>query len=111
MSVSSSQTSFDVVLAFNLLHLLDGTPAAIRRIRELLKPGGLFISKTVCLGEKGRLLRCLVFIMRKLGLAPYVKSLKIQELEDFITDQDFQIIETGVFPASPPSRFIVAKKL
>jgi len=36
--------SFDVILAFNFLHLLEDTPEAIRRINELLKLEGLFIA-------------------------------------------------------------------
>lgn len=103
--------SFDAVLAFNLLHLLEDTPAAVRRVKELLKPGGLFISKTVCLAEKAMFLRIMVYVMRALGRAPFVKFLKIQELEQIITNENFQIIETGVYPASPPSRFIVARKM
>lgn len=102
--------SFDVVLAFNLLHLLADTPAAIRSISALLKPGGLFISKTVCLGENGGLWRLPLAIMRPLGLAPYVGFLTIEALETCVTDAHFEIVETGSFPASPPSRFIVARK-
>ena len=44
--------SFDVVLAFNILHLLEDVPTAIDTINNLLKAGGLFISATACLGEK-----------------------------------------------------------
>ena len=77
----------------------------------MLKHRGLFISKTVCLAEKGVFLRIMVYVMRKLGRAPFVKFLKIQQLEQFITNESFQIIETGVYPASPPSRFIVARKM
>lgn len=104
--------SFDVVLAFNLLHLLEDTPVAIRRLRELLKPGGLFISKTVCVAEHStlKLLRLPMYIGEKLGFVPYVKFLRIHALEEFITNENFQIIETGNYPPSPPSRFIVAKK-
>ena len=47
------EESCDAVLAFNFLHLLEDTPAGIRRIRDLLKPDGVFISKTVCLSGKG----------------------------------------------------------
>jgi ubiquinone/menaquinone biosynthesis C-methylase UbiE len=102
--------SFDVVMGFNLLHLLEDVPGAIRRVNELLKPGGLFISKTVCLAEQGRLWRLLLGVMKPLGFAPDVKFLKVAELEDIITSTDFEIIETGSYPPSPPSRFIVARK-
>jgi len=45
-----------------------------------------------------------------LGFAPYVKCLKVAELDDIITSTAFEIIENGFYPASPPSRFIVARK-
>lgn len=100
--------SFDAVLAFNFLHLLEDTPAAIRRINALLKPDGLFVSKTVCLAEQTRLLRVLVYVMQKLGMAPYVGFLKIVELDEIVANGNFRIVETGLYP--PPSRFIVARK-
>jgi len=78
-----------------------------------LKPEGLFISKTICAAEqfKFRLLHVALYIAEKLGFAPYINFMKIHELEKFITDENFRIIETGVYPPSPPSRFIVAKKM
>lgn len=102
--------SFDVVLAFNLLHLLGDVPAAARRAGELLAPGGLFISKTACLAEQTRLWGPVLRVLRLLGIAPLVRCLTIAELEDAITGAGFGIVETGVFPASPPSRFVVARK-
>lgn len=102
---------FDVVLAFNLLHLVEDTPAAIRRIRALLKPGGLFISKTVCLGEHSRLLRYVIPVMQAMGLAPYVRYMTAAELASIIRQEGFEIVETGSYPARPPRPFIVAKKV
>jgi ubiquinone/menaquinone biosynthesis C-methylase UbiE len=104
------QGSFDVVMGFNFLHLLEDLPGTVQRIHELLKPGGLFISKTVCLAEQSRLWSLLLAVMKPLGFAPYVKCLKVAELEDIVTSADFEIIETGFYPPSPPSRFIVARK-
>ena len=102
--------SFDVVMAFNLLHLLEDTPSAVRRVEELLKPSGLFISKTVCLAEQSRLWSVVVAVMRPLGFAPFVRCLKVAELEGIIASTGFEIIETGLYPPSPPSRYIVARK-
>lgn len=104
---------YDVVLALNLLHLVKDTPAAIRRINGLLKPGGTFISKTVCQPGKGaslkfRLIKAVLPIMQFLGRAPYVKFMEIKELENQLTSQGFKIIESGNYP--PPSRYIVAIK-
>ncbi|MBD1548695.1 class I SAM-dependent methyltransferase [Roseibium aggregatum] len=107
--------SFDAVLAFNLLHLIGDTAGAVRSVRDQLKPGGLFISKTVCLSEAGPLLRplfrLLIPVMRFFGKAPFVRFLKISELETLIGVEGFEIVETGNYPAKPPSRFIVARKV
>lgn len=106
--------AFDVVLAFNLLHLIGDTAGAVRQVRDRLKPGGLFISKTVCLSEAGLLFRSFVHllipVMQLFGKAPFVRFLKISELERLISAEGFEIIETGNYPAKPPSRFIVARK-
>ncbi|MEM7023852.1 MAG: class I SAM-dependent methyltransferase [Pseudomonadota bacterium] len=100
---------FDAVMAFNFLHLVEDTAGAVRRVTELLKPGGVFISKTLCLAEKTKLLRVLVYVMQKVGYAPYVKFFGIGDLEQSITKAGFEIIETGMYPA--PSRFIVARRI
>ncbi len=102
--------SFDVVMGFNLLHLLEDLEGAIARVHALLKPGGLFISKTVCLAEQTRLWGLVIAAMRPLGLAPYVRSLRVAELEDLMLGAGFEIIDTRLYAKSPPSRLIVARK-
>lgn len=106
---------YDAVLALNLLHLLEDAPGAIRRINSLIKPGGIFISKTVCQPGKGtplkfRVIKAILPLMQFLGKAPYVNFMEINELEGNITSQGFKIIESGNYPAAPPNRYIVAKK-
>lgn len=105
------QNSFDRVMAFNFLHLLEDPVGGLRQVQALLRPGGLFISKTVCLGERSSFWRGVIFLMRKLGLAPYVNFLDYATLEAMVTKAGFEILETGVYPANRPSRFLVARKL
>lgn len=105
---------YDAVLAHNLLHLLEDVPAAIRRIGGLLKPGGLFISKTVCRPGAGspikfRLMKMILPLMQMVGKAPYVNFMEIEELEGTIASAGFTILESGNHPS--PSRYIVARKL
>jgi len=100
-----------MVMAFNLLHLLEDMPATIRRVNALLKPGGLFISKTVCMKGQGGVWPIILPIMQFIRLAPYVRFLTTDELEGIVINEGFEIIETGDFPASPPSHFIVARKI
>ncbi|MYM56082.1 class I SAM-dependent methyltransferase [Thalassovita mangrovi] len=107
---------YDVVMAFNLLHLIEDTDKALAQIGEMVRPGGLFISKTVCLAEGGgalklRLLMLALPLMQMLGKAPFVRFLKVAELEGALERAGFKIVEAGNFPAKPPARYLVARKL
>ena len=103
--------SFDMILAFNVLHLFKDTQKIIQRINELLKKGGLFISSTVCLGEKNTFFAFFFLLLTKIRIVPYVKFFKISEFEDSITNSNFKIIETEKTFSDAYSYFIVVKKI
>ena len=102
--------SFDVITAFNIIHLLEDPKIAVQRINELLKPGGIFISSTAFLGEKS-MLRFIFFLISKMGIVPHLKLLKIDEFEKLVISENFKIIETQKSYHPTPSGFIVAKKM
>ena len=106
---SQEPASFDVVLGFNLYHLVRRRDDAMRRARDLLKPGGLFITKTPCLGKKWYL-RPVISVMQLFGRAPFVEFLNIDAYDAMIKNAGFEIIETGLYPPSAPSRFVVARR-
>ena len=62
--------SFDVVLAWGILHLVDDRPDVIKRIQELLKPGGLLVSATECMTEKKSSITSLLSFLMKIGIFP-----------------------------------------
>jgi len=106
---------FDAILAFNLLHLVPDLNAALRRIDHMLKPGGVFISKTICYSSdwRGIALRAImavVPILRAFGKAPYAKITTIPDLHSRIDALGYKVLEQGNHPASPPRRYIVARK-
>ena len=103
--------SFDAVLGFNLLHLLQDPGAAARRAHQLLKPGGVFITKSTCLSQAGWYVRPMIGLMRFVGYAPFVNFFTRNELEAQIRDAGFEIVETGDYPANPPNHFVVARKV
>lgn len=108
--------SYDAILAFNLLHLLRDQAETLERIAELLPPGGLFISKTICLPERGLALKlrgilAVLPLLRLFGKAPFARIGRISALDKAVESAGFEIIETGNYPASPPRRYIVARKL
>ena len=107
---SLPQGPFDAILAFNLLHLLPDLPAALAEARNLLKPGGLLITKTPCLGGPWLALWPIVRILGVFGKAPPIRFLSPTTLEARITASGFTILDRDDLPRRPPSRFLVARK-
>lgn len=109
-----ADASFDVVLGFNILHLIDGRDAVLKSVHRLLKPGGLFISKTPCLKEMNFMLPLLVPVMQAFGQAPYVGVFNAATLEREIEAAGFEIIERarhGAKPKQEPRIYLAARKL
>jgi 2-polyprenyl-3-methyl-5-hydroxy-6-metoxy-1,4-benzoquinol methylase len=106
----NKRESFDVILAFNILHLVEDPQKTVQRINELLKAGGLFISITVCMGKKS-LLGIFMSLFTKIVGIPYLRLFKIPQLENLITKGNFQIMEAKSLRQRPTNCFIVAKKI
>ena len=88
---------------------------ALARIHGLVKPGGLFISKTICLSGEGvpfkvKLIKLVLPIARAVGFAPAVRFFTVDQMDAWVRDAGFDILEAGNFPASPPRRYLVARK-
>ncbi len=109
---------FDVVLAFNLFHLLSEgeLETSLAAIHARLDPGGLFVSKTPCLGDtrSGFLrgaMRAAIAVMQRLGRAPgQVRFLTVRDWQEQVRLAGFDLIETGNYPEDPPNHFIVARR-
>ena len=99
----------DAVLALSVLHLLENKEEAIAKVHKMLKPGGLFITSTVCLGDTMKFFKFIGPIGKFFGLMPLVKVFTVKELEDSLTAADFKIDHQWQ-PAKGKAVFIVAKK-
>jgi len=102
--------TFDVILAFNVLHYIEDMASLIERINSLLKLNGVFISSTACMKEKRSLVRFLVSFLSKIGIVPKMISYKKVELENLIENGKFELIKSeGI--SKLPEYFIVMKKI
>lgn len=111
----SDHATYDAVLAHNLLHLLPDLDAALKHISSLIKPGGLFVSKTVCTPSAGgfkyaMIRRVAIPLMQAVGKAPFVEFLPAATLEQKMAAAGFEVIETADQTGTLPSRYIVARK-
>ena len=102
--------SYDVILAFNILHLVDDSQKVIQRMNNLLKPGGIIVSATPCMGETP-LLSNLFSLGSRIGIIPEIRALKISELESFFKKENFEIIESHHLRKNAPQYFLIARKL
>ncbi|MCO4777096.1 class I SAM-dependent methyltransferase [Lentibacter algarum] len=108
------EEGFDVVMGFNLFHLVPDADAVLADIFKMLKPGGLMISKTPCLmdkafGWKRFLVAGMLPILKRIGKAPDVGLWRIADVDRRIADAGFETLEAGNFPAI--SRYVVARKI
>jgi ubiquinone/menaquinone biosynthesis C-methylase UbiE len=103
------QGTYDAVLSFYILHLLDDAQMAIEKTHELLKTDGLLISVTPCMGEKP-LMKSLFAFLSKLKLVPKIKSFKQNDLVQLLTTAGFEIIVNEKLSNTSNQYFIVAKK-
>ena len=101
---------FDVICAFQVLHLVDDLPGLLARIHAHLKPGGLLITKTWCFADMGLHLRGLFLVLRAFNLFPPARALTKPALRHAIADAGFEIAEERVFGKNPHGPYMVAKR-
>ncbi|HEX3017859.1 MAG TPA: class I SAM-dependent methyltransferase [Caproicibacter sp.] len=102
--------SFDVIMAFNILCYIKDMDSFLLRVFELLKQGGIFLSATDCWGEKRNIITCTQSLLCKAGVLPFIKNLKIKDVEAVVSKQGFQILESCNLYNKLPNLFIAAKK-
>ena len=102
--------SLDAVLALSILHLLEDKEAVISKVHRMLKPTGLFVTSTACIGDTMKWFKLIGPIGRSLGLIPLVKVFSVKELETSITEAGFEI-DYQWQPGKRKAVFIVARKV
>ena len=105
------EASYDAVMGHSILHLLADRDAVIAKVMRMLKPGGVFVSSTACLGDSG-VMKALQFIApigRALGVLPMLDVMSKAELVKSLTDAGFTIAHEWQ-PGKGKAVFIVARK-
>ncbi len=106
-------SSVDMVMAHSILHLVADRDAALTRLFRMLKPGGVLVSSTVCIGDS-LLMKLLVPILAPIGrlLGKFPNTLRIftgaqlkqsMERAGFVIDHEWR-------PGPTKAAFIIAKK-
>ncbi len=111
-AVASEGARFDAVLAFNYLHLVRDLGGTLRSIHALLAPGGLFVSKTPCLGDMNPLIRLVLPLMQMIGQAPHAGVFSAEDLSARIAAAGFDVlsVERHASKGKDSRPFIVARR-
>ncbi|MEO1322732.1 MAG: class I SAM-dependent methyltransferase [Pseudomonadota bacterium] len=110
-SFQATPNSYDAALGLNILHLLDDRMAAMQQVYAALKPGGYFVSSTMCLREKliFQLMEPLFPVMHALGQWPRVFRFNAKRLQSDIEWIGFKTVHYWQ-PGNGPVLFIVGQK-
>jgi SAM-dependent methyltransferase len=102
---------FDVVMGHSILHLLrpKARAATLAKVHRLLRPDGVFVSSTVCLGELGGTAKAIIPVVGSLPLLPPVQALTREKLRGDIASAGF-VIEHDWAPNPKAALFLVARK-
>jgi ubiquinone/menaquinone biosynthesis C-methylase UbiE len=109
------KASFDKIISYGVIHLLPESDKIIRRLYDLLKPNGLFISSTACLKGKMAFKNSLEFnaylLIKKLGIFPlHLNMFMPENVEKIISNQGFKIVKAETIFHGITINFIIAKK-
>ncbi|MDN3649683.1 methyltransferase domain-containing protein [Reinekea marina] len=104
--------SLDAVLGLNVIHLMEDWQSAITEVARILKPGGVFVSSTACIGHSYlRFIKLLAPIGKRLGLMPDVFVLTESTLLYEIKKAGFSIEKQWSHGKNGISVFIIARKI
>ena len=101
--------SLDLVLGLSILHLLENKEETVAQVHRMLKPGGVFVTSTICIADSMKLFKLIAPVGKALGLMPLVQVFTSGELVASVTGAGFEIDHQWQ-PTKGAAVFIVAKK-
>lgn len=105
--------SQDMVLGLSILHLLPHRREAIDKVHSWLKPGGYFVTSTICIGDLPGMspfvVRRVLPIFQFFGFVPYIETFKKETLKEEFLASGFSI-EHEWQPKEGSAVFIIGKK-
>lgn len=101
--------SFDVIIAFNIFHLLEEPHKYFQRMNQLLKPDGLILSATPCMSE-APFLKIVLKFFSIIGVTPKLNSFSSSEMEQIFLNTSFKTIEMNRIKLNSPQYMYLGKR-
>ncbi|WP_420386301.1 class I SAM-dependent methyltransferase [Roseivirga sp.] len=100
---------FNLIIVLHVLHLVDDPKETLKKLAELLQPGGTMVTVTPCLGKKP-LLKTMLTLLSCLRLVPKPHAFKLNQLKDLFLENQLEITLEDTITNSPSEQIIVARK-
>ncbi|CUJ37571.1 class I SAM-dependent methyltransferase [Cognatishimia activa] len=101
---------YDAILGMSILHLVKDAEATLDKLHASLKPGGLFFSSTVCLGDSKGLERFFLPPLSAIGILPKIRFFSGEDLKSLLRSHGFEL-EFDWRPDGSAGVFIVARRV
>jgi ubiquinone/menaquinone biosynthesis C-methylase UbiE len=105
----TQESFYDVIMAHNLLHLLEDPEAAVVAAYRGLKPGGVFVTSTACIGDMPWYFRLIAPVGHFLRLFPLINVFTQTQLKQNLIEAGFEIDHEWL-PKKNAAVFIIAMK-
>ncbi|GFH59101.1 class I SAM-dependent methyltransferase [Chaetoceros tenuissimus] len=117
-SIGIPKQSKDVVLGLSILHLVKDRKEVMEKTYEWLKPGGVFVTSTVCINDMtmGPIFKMIVPIAQFFGVAPPVFALSrdvlVEEMKStgFVIEKEWRPLKKNGKADQSKALFLIAKK-
>jgi ubiquinone/menaquinone biosynthesis C-methylase UbiE len=106
--LATTPGQYDVILAHSILHLVEDVPRTLRQLHRMLKPEGLLISSTQCIGDSAAWLGWIAPLGRVLGALPRINVFREPQFRQWIDEAGFSVEQVWQ-PKPRASHYIVAR--
>ena len=108
--IDVADETYGAVLGLSILHLVEDKETVIVHVHRMLKPGGVFVTNTACLGDNMKFIKYIAPFGRLLGFMPLVKVFTDANLQQSLEQGGFSI-EHHWQSDKKAAVFIVARKV
>lgn len=109
MDMPLDDNAYDMVMAMSILHLLEDPDAALARAFGTLKPGGVLVTSTACIGNVAPFLKPVASLGRAIGLLPRLTMMTGDALVARVAAAGFDIVHRWQ-PDKGKALFLIARK-
>ena len=106
--------SFDVVLLFNVLHVVNEPAALLREARRVLKPSGWLACAVDCYAEPVpfpvRLMLGVQQILKRIGVIPFLWNFRKEDVRRLFERHSFSILETDILHPAPVNYYLLGRR-